>query len=144
MTYPRFEQTCSAASYCQLKLKLFITFCDVNHQGQAMSELCVEPLIYEDQPNAIASWVYATDLFKNKFKALNALLNRAQYTITRDRVFLFPCLKISKQSSLLLRGQRNSFCFSSTLVSFVFQTSMHPMYGPCIFSQPVHELLYCL
>jgi len=31
--------------------------------------------------------------------AINTLLNRAEYTITRDRVFLFPCLKISKHSN---------------------------------------------
>jgi hypothetical protein len=32
------------------------------------------------------SWISATSLFKNKFKA--------EYTGTRERVFLFPCLKI--------------------------------------------------
>jgi hypothetical protein len=31
-----------------------LTFCDVNHQRQAMSELCVESLWYGEQPNAIA------------------------------------------------------------------------------------------
>ncbi len=40
------------------------------------------------------SWIYATYLFKNKFKALNTLLNSAEYTITRNRICLFPCLKI--------------------------------------------------
>jgi hypothetical protein len=30
---------------------------------------------------------------KIKFKALHTLLNSAEYTITRKRVFLFPCLK---------------------------------------------------
>jgi hypothetical protein len=35
-----------------------------------------------------------TYLFKNKFKALNTLLKSAEYTITRKRLFLFPCLKI--------------------------------------------------
>ncbi len=34
-----------------------------------------------------------TIYFKNKFQALNTLLKSAEYTITRKRVFLFPCLK---------------------------------------------------
>jgi hypothetical protein len=63
-------QRCSAASYCQLQLPLFFTFCDINHQCQAMSELCVEPLWYGEQPNAISRQL---NLFKNKFKALNTL-----------------------------------------------------------------------
>jgi len=33
-------------------------------------------------------------LFKNKWKALNTLFNSAEHTITRERVFLFPCLKV--------------------------------------------------
>jgi hypothetical protein len=33
---------------------LFFTFCDVDRQCQAMSELCVEPLLYGEQPNAVA------------------------------------------------------------------------------------------
>jgi hypothetical protein len=49
-----FEQKCSAASYCQLQLPLFFTFCDDNHQCQAISELCVEPLWYGGQTDAIA------------------------------------------------------------------------------------------
>ena len=36
----------SCKLYCQLQLPLFFTFCDVNHQCQAMSELFVEPLWY--------------------------------------------------------------------------------------------------
>jgi hypothetical protein len=32
---------------------LFFTFCDVNHQCQAMSKLCVEPLWYGGQTDAI-------------------------------------------------------------------------------------------
>ncbi len=42
LPYSVFEQKCSAASYRQLQLPLFFTFCDVNHQCQAMSEPCVE------------------------------------------------------------------------------------------------------
>jgi hypothetical protein len=40
------------------------------------------------------SWISATYLFKNKFKALNTLLNSAEHTITRGRVFVFPCQQI--------------------------------------------------
>jgi hypothetical protein len=40
------------------------------------------------------SWISATYLLKNKFKALKNLLIRAKYTIKRERVLLFPCLKI--------------------------------------------------
>jgi hypothetical protein len=36
-----------------------------------------------------ASWISATYLFKNKFKALNTLLNIAECTITRERIFFF-------------------------------------------------------
>ncbi len=54
LSQPGFEQKCSAASYCQLQLPLFFTFCDVNHQCQAMSELCVETLWYGGQTDAIA------------------------------------------------------------------------------------------
>ena len=51
------------------------------------------------------SWIYATYLFENKFKALHTLLNSAEYTITRKRVFLFPCLKI-----LLGHSNRLTLC----------------------------------
>jgi hypothetical protein len=61
----------------------------LNYKCQAMSELCVEPLWYGEQPNATVE-LYATYLFKNKFKALNS----TEYTITRKGVFLFPCLKV--------------------------------------------------
>jgi hypothetical protein len=55
LAIPKAEQKCSDASYCQLQvLPLFLTFCDVNHQCQAMSELCAEPLWYGEQTNAIA------------------------------------------------------------------------------------------
>ncbi len=56
LPYPGFERKCSAASYFQLQLPLFFKFCDVNWQCQAIffSELCVEPLRYGEQPNAIA------------------------------------------------------------------------------------------
>jgi hypothetical protein len=37
-------QKCSAASYYQQQLPLFFTFCDVNHQCQALSELSAEKL----------------------------------------------------------------------------------------------------
>ncbi len=40
------------------------------------------------------SWIFAVCLFKTNFKALNTLSNSAEYTITRKRVILFPCLKI--------------------------------------------------
>ncbi len=40
------------------------------------------------------SWISATGLFKNKIKALNTLLKSAEYTITRERVFLLPSKKI--------------------------------------------------
>jgi hypothetical protein len=53
LPYPGFEQKRSTAKYCQLQLPLFFTSCDVNHQCQAMSELCVGPLYYGEQPNDI-------------------------------------------------------------------------------------------
>jgi hypothetical protein len=40
------------------------------------------------------TWISATHLYENKFKALNTLLNSAEYTKTRERVLFFPCLKI--------------------------------------------------
>jgi hypothetical protein len=40
------------------------------------------------------SWISSTYLSKNNVKALNTLLNSADYTITREGVFLFPWLKI--------------------------------------------------
>ncbi len=53
-----------------------ILFSEVNHQSQAMSELCVEPLSYEEQPKAIARQLnFGYTFIKNKFKALNTLLN---------------------------------------------------------------------
>jgi hypothetical protein len=49
-------------------------FVYVNHQCQAMSELCVEPLWYGEQPNAIARQLNLCYIFiKNKFKALKTL-----------------------------------------------------------------------
>jgi hypothetical protein len=39
------------------------------------------------------SWISAIYLFKNKFKALNTLLNIAECTITRETVYLFPCVR---------------------------------------------------
>jgi hypothetical protein len=77
---PGFEQKFSAASYCQLQLPLCFTFCDVNHQCQDMSELCVvEPLWYGEQPNVIARQLdFCYILISNKFKALNTLLNSAE------------------------------------------------------------------
>jgi hypothetical protein len=62
LAYPGFEQNCSAANYCQTQLPLFFTFFDLIHQCQAMSEFCVEPFWYGEQPNAIARqpWISAT------------------------------------------------------------------------------------
>ncbi len=90
------SQKCSAASYCQLQLHLFFTFCDVNHQCPAVSELCVKPLWYGEQLKMPlpGSWTYATYLFKNKFKALNALLNSPEYTIKIGKEYF--CLHASK------------------------------------------------
>jgi hypothetical protein len=51
---------------------LFFTFCDVNHQCQAMSELCVEPLWYGGQTDAIARQLnlcYIYTVFKKKKKS---------------------------------------------------------------------------
>jgi hypothetical protein len=53
----------SGASYYQLPLPLFITFCDVNHQCQAMSELFVERLWYGEQPIAIAKQLNLCNIF---------------------------------------------------------------------------------
>jgi hypothetical protein len=39
------------------------------------------------------SSISATYLFKNKFKALNTLINSAEYTIKQEKVFLILCLK---------------------------------------------------
>jgi hypothetical protein len=58
------KQKCSAASYRQQQvLPLFLTFCDVNHQCQAMSELCVEPLWYGEQTNVIARQLNLSHIF---------------------------------------------------------------------------------
>ncbi len=61
---PRVGQKCSAASYCKLQeLSLFLIFCDVNHQCQAVSELCVLCGM-ESRPMPLpASWIYASYLF---------------------------------------------------------------------------------
>jgi hypothetical protein len=37
---------------------------------------------------------------KIRFKALNTIINGAEYTITRKRVFLFPCLKTLLRHSI--------------------------------------------
>ncbi len=67
-------------------------------------------------------------LFKNKFKDLNKFLNSAEYIITRKREFLFAWLwtlcnhqdsRAKLWCALQLRGQMNSFYFSSTLISSV-------------------------
>ncbi len=81
-----------------------------------------------------------TYLYKNNFKALNTLVNSAEYTKTRKSVFSFPCLKIllgQKQQwctkchhqepsccvqTLQLRGYRNSSFLSSSLLSSVVYT----------------------
>ncbi len=54
----------------QLQQPLFFTYCDVNHECQAMSELCVDPLWYGEQPIATAKY-----FFKKKFKALKYSIN---------------------------------------------------------------------
>ncbi len=41
-----------------------------------------------------------TCLLKNKFKALTMLLNSTECTITRKRVFMFPCLKTLLRHSI--------------------------------------------
>jgi hypothetical protein len=64
----------------------------------------LEPLWYEEQPNANARQL-ALALLKNKFQALSILLNSAKYNITRKRLFLFPCLKI-----LLVHSNRWTVC----------------------------------
>ena len=67
LAIPRFEQKCSAASICQLQvLPLFLTLCDVNHQCQAMSELCVELLWYGEQISAIARQLNFCYIFISK------------------------------------------------------------------------------
>ncbi len=60
------------------------------------------------------SWIYATDLLKSKFKALNTLLHSAEYTISRKRVFLFQCLKIllGHSSRWTLCNHHEQSCFS--------------------------------
>jgi hypothetical protein len=108
----------------------FVLCCDVNHQCQAMSEPRVEPLWYGEQPNVIVRQLNLCNIFilKKKFKALKTLLHTrsAQCTITRKRVFLFPCLdkatgglylpsRAELWCTLQLRGQRHSRCFPSPL-----------------------------
>ncbi len=83
LPYPGFEQKSSATIYCLLQLSLVFKFCDVKHQYQATWELCVEPLWYVRSHIPLpSSWIYATYSLKNKFKALNNLLNNAEYIIT--------------------------------------------------------------
>jgi hypothetical protein len=59
-----------------------------------MSELCVEPLWYGEQPNAIARQLDFCYICFLKFKSLNSLLNSPEYTVTWKGVFLIPCIKI--------------------------------------------------
>ncbi len=106
MPYPGFEQKYSAASYCHLQLPLIFTFCDVYHQCQAMSELCLDPCGMESSLMPFPGcWIYAAYFLKDKFKALNTLLNSAEYTITRKSVFLFPC-----PQTLLEHSNRWTLC----------------------------------
>ncbi len=138
LPYPRLEQKYSAAGLCQLHQHWFFRCCDGNHQCQAMSEHCVELCGMESSRMTLpGNWISATYLFKIKFKALKALFNSSKYTISRERVMLFPCLKIwlvhnnscglnititSKLwCTLQLRGQIHSFFFYSTLFSSVVQ-----------------------
>ncbi len=62
------------------------------------AKACQNSLLYpcdmeSSQMPLPGSSISATYLFKNKLRALNTLLKRAEYNITRERVFLFPCLK---------------------------------------------------
>jgi hypothetical protein len=53
---------------------------------------------YGEQPNAIAMQLDFSHIFtvyKNKFNALNTLLNFAEYTITSEKVFVFQCLNLA-------------------------------------------------
>ncbi len=53
-----------------------------------MSELSVGPPWYGQQPNGIARQLdFVKYLLENKFKAINTLPNKAEYIITRERVF---------------------------------------------------------
>ncbi len=54
-------------------------------------------LRYGVQQNAIArqqDFCYICNYLKIKFKALNTLINSAEYTIKQEKVFLILCLKI--------------------------------------------------
>jgi hypothetical protein len=83
LPYPGFEQKCSAASYSKLQLSLFLHFVMLitNAKPNHGMEISQMPLP--------GSWIYL-----EVFKTLNTLWNSAEYTITRGKVFLFPCLKI--------------------------------------------------
>jgi hypothetical protein len=53
-------------------------------------------LWYGEQPNAIAMQMdFCNSLYKNKFKALNTLINSAENTISSEKVFVFQCLNLA-------------------------------------------------
>jgi hypothetical protein len=82
----------------------------VNHQCQAMSELCRPSVVWRAAKCHCQDFCYIFK--KNKFKALNTLLNSAKYIIKRERVFLFLCLQI-------LLGHSNSGRLNVTITSKV-------------------------
>jgi hypothetical protein len=81
------------------------------------------------------SSISATYLFKNKLRALNTLLKRAEYNIISERAFLFPCLKTlhGHSNRWTLSNHHKPSCgllssFSSTLVSSVAERSENLVY----------------
>ncbi len=73
---------------------------NVNYSCLCSLHFCLEPCGMESSQMPLPGcWIYDTYFFKDKFKALNTLLNSAEYTITRKREFLFPCLQILLEHS---------------------------------------------
>ncbi len=63
------------------------------------------------------SRISATYLFKNKLKALNTLINSAEYTIKQEKVFFILCLKILLgQSGHINSGALNVIITSNVVV----------------------------
>jgi hypothetical protein len=105
-----------------------------------MSELCVEPLWYGEQPNAIARQLkFCCILILKKVQSFKYIISSAEYTITRKRIFLFPCrerFSFSKDvqcTSLLQNAFYETFTGVSRLVNetsticVMLAQKMHPI-----------------
>ncbi len=81
------QATVNCSCLCSLHFVMLIT--NAQPCQNSVQNLCG---MQSSQMPLPGSWISAP-YFKNKQKALNTLLNSAEYTITRERVFLLPCLQ---------------------------------------------------